>query len=83
MLGEQEWLLPPKTCFKVLECLTASQIVRLRGFALLPPDVDLVVLEEARPMSTRDLLLLACSDGGQVTQDNSDNTSALWASHAT
>ncbi len=48
--GEQERLLAPNTCFRVLECLTASQIVNLQGFAALPPNVDLVVLEEVSPV---------------------------------
>ena len=53
MPGEQERLLAPNTCFKVLECLTASQIVNLQRFAALPPNVDLVVLEEVHRVSTR------------------------------
>jgi hypothetical protein len=61
--SEQERLLAPNTCFKVLECLTASQISRLQGFAPLPPNVDLVVLEEVRQTSMRDVMVLACSHG--------------------
>ncbi len=48
--GEQERLLAPNTCFKVLESFTASQIHRLQGFAALPPNVDLVTLEEVCPV---------------------------------
>jgi hypothetical protein len=59
--GEKERLIPPNTCFKVLECFTASQIVRLQGFASLPPNVDLVVLEEVRPMPTHDVDGCVCS----------------------
>ncbi len=51
--GEQERLLAPNTCFRVLECLTASQIINLQGFAALPPNVDLVVLEEVHRVNWR------------------------------
>jgi hypothetical protein len=61
--GEQERLLAPNTCFRVKECFTASQIVNLRGFAAFPPNVDLVVLEEVRSVSTRDVSLDDCPHG--------------------
>jgi hypothetical protein len=43
---ERELLILPNTCFKVIESFAASQIDQLRGFASLPPNVDLVILEE-------------------------------------
>ena len=58
--GEQERLLAPNTCFKVLESFTASQIHRLQGFAALPPNVDLVTLEEVCPVSTQNVLMDDC-----------------------
>jgi hypothetical protein len=61
--GEQERLLAPNTCFKVLECLTSSQVSRLQGFAPLPHNVDLVVLEEVHRSSMRDVMVLECSHG--------------------
>jgi hypothetical protein len=64
--GEQERLLVPNTCFRVLECVTASQIARLQGFASLPPNVDIVVLEEVSLMPTCNMLVFsrAYSDAG-------------------
>jgi hypothetical protein len=43
---EDELLLRPNTCTKVLVTLSSTQVALLQGFANLPPDVDLVVLEE-------------------------------------
>ena len=40
--------------------IQACRIHRLQGFAALPPNVDLVVLEEVRPVSTYDLLTNDC-----------------------
>ena len=81
--GEQERLLAPNTCFKVLECFSASQIHRMQGFAALPANVDLVVLEEVRHLSTHDvcswMIVLTVV---QVTQDNANYASAILASTA-
>ncbi len=79
--GEQERLIPQNTCFKVMESFTASQIDRLQGFASLPRNVDLVVLEEVHPLSTNGVLMLVLT-ALQVTQGSDDYASALHASHA-
>ena len=43
---EHELLLRPNTCTKVLVTLSSSRSALLQGLAKLPPNVDLVVLEE-------------------------------------
>lgn len=44
--GEQERLIPQNTCFRVLQAFSAVDLHDLRTFGTLPPNVDLVVLEE-------------------------------------
>jgi hypothetical protein len=46
--GEQERLIPQNTCFKVLQALSAADVTMLNAFGTLPPNVDLVVVEEVR-----------------------------------
>jgi hypothetical protein len=43
---EQELLLPPNTCAKVLVTLSSAKAALLQGLANLPPNVDLIVLQE-------------------------------------
>jgi serine/threonine protein kinase len=43
---ERERLIPPNTCFQVLGALSAADAKILEGFASMPPNVDLVILEE-------------------------------------
>ncbi len=44
--SEEELLLPPNTCTKVLVTLSSAKVALLQGFAALPPNVDLIVLQE-------------------------------------
>ena len=44
--GEEELLLPPNTCTKVLVTLSSAKAALLQGLAQLPPNVDLMVLQE-------------------------------------
>ena len=44
--SEQELLLPPNTCAKVLVTLSSAKAALLQGLAHLPPNVDLIVLQE-------------------------------------
>ncbi len=44
--NEEELLLPPNTCTKVLVTLSSAKVALLQGFAALPPNVDLIVLQE-------------------------------------
>ena len=46
--SEREWLIPQNTCFKVLGAFSAAKVRLLEGFGALPPNVDLVVVEEVR-----------------------------------
>ena len=46
--GEQERLIPQNTCFRVLQALSAADVKQLSAFGSLPPNVDLVVVEEVR-----------------------------------
>jgi serine/threonine protein kinase len=46
--GEQERLIPQNTCFRVVQALSAADVKTLKGLWELPPNVDLVVLEEVR-----------------------------------
>ncbi len=48
--GEQERLILPNTCFRVLSALSAAEVLLLGAFVdgTLPPNVDLVVVEEVR-----------------------------------
>lgn len=43
---EREHVIPHNTCFQVLGALSAADAKILEGFASMPPDVDLVILEE-------------------------------------
>jgi hypothetical protein len=81
--GEQERLLAPNTCFKVLESFSASQIHRMQGFAALPANVDLVVLEEVLHLSTHDVCSwMIVLTAVQVTQYDANYASATSASSA-
>ena len=44
--SEEELLLPPNTCTKVLVTLSSAKAALLQGLAHLPPNVDLMVLQE-------------------------------------
>jgi len=44
--GEKERLIPQNTCFRVLQALSAADVRLLEAFGTLPPNVDLVVVEE-------------------------------------
>lgn len=44
--SEEELLLPPNTCTKVLVTLASAKAALLQGLARLPPNVDLMVLQE-------------------------------------
>jgi len=46
--GERERLIPQNTCFRVLQALSAADVKQLSAFGSLPPNVDLVVVEEVR-----------------------------------
>ena len=43
---ERERLIPHNTCFQVLGAFSAADVKILEGFASMPPNVDLVILEE-------------------------------------
>jgi serine/threonine protein kinase len=43
---EHERIIPHNTCFQVLGALSAADAKILEGFASMPPNVDLVILEE-------------------------------------
>jgi serine/threonine protein kinase len=43
---EQERLIPQNTCFRVLQAFSAADVRLLENFGTLPPNVDLVVVEE-------------------------------------
>ncbi len=43
---ECERLVPHNTCFQVLGAFSASDVKMLEGFARMPPNVDLIILEE-------------------------------------
>jgi hypothetical protein len=45
--SEEELLLPPNTCTKVLVTLPSAKVSLLQGLASLPPNVDLIVLQES------------------------------------
>ncbi len=44
--SEEELLLAPNTCAKVLVTLCSAKVSLLQGLANLPPDVDLIVMQE-------------------------------------
>ena len=44
--AERERLIPQNTCFRVLQALSAADVRLLGAFGTLPPNVDLVVMEE-------------------------------------
>ncbi len=44
--AERERLIAPNTCFRVLQAWSAADVRLLEGFGKLPPNVDIVVLEE-------------------------------------
>lgn len=46
--AECERVIPHNTCFKVLVALSAAKVRMLQGFGALPPNVDLVIVEEVR-----------------------------------
>jgi hypothetical protein len=46
--GEQERIIPHNTCFRVLFAVSAADVKLLKDFGTLPPNVDLVVVEEVR-----------------------------------
>ena len=46
--SEQERLIPHNTCFRVLQAWSAADVKLLGAFGTLPPNVDLVVVEEVR-----------------------------------
>jgi serine/threonine protein kinase len=43
---EREHVVPHNTCFQVLGAFSAADVKILEGFGSMPPDVDLVILEE-------------------------------------
>ncbi len=43
---ERERVIPHNTCFQVLGAFSAADVKILEGFGSMPPDVDLVILEE-------------------------------------
>jgi hypothetical protein len=46
--GERERLIPQNTCFRVLQAFSAVDLRDISTFGNLPPNVDLVVLEEVK-----------------------------------
>jgi hypothetical protein len=46
--GERERLIPQNTCFRVLQAFSSADLDAIRTFGSLPPNVDLVVLEEVK-----------------------------------
>lgn len=47
---ERERLIPQNTCFRVLQALSAADVALLGSFGKLPPNVDLVVVEEVHAL---------------------------------
>ncbi len=45
--SEDELLLPPNTSTKVLVTLSSAKVLLLQGLATLPPNVDLIALQES------------------------------------
>jgi len=66
--GEQERLIPQNTCFRVLQAFSAADVRLLEAFGKLPPNVDLVVVEEVCAAAVGDAC--PCSDSLDVAGDS-------------
>jgi serine/threonine protein kinase len=83
---EKERLIPQNTCFRVLQALSAADVRLLKAFGTLPPNVDLVVVEEVCAAAVCDarMYALAVTDPtSQVTHDNANYAAALQSARVT
>ena len=58
--GEQERIIPHNTCFRVLLAVSAADVKLLKDFGTLPPNVDLVVVEEVRAVLNNENCYVDC-----------------------
>ena len=84
--GEQERLIPHNTCFRVLQALSAADVALLEAFGTLPPNVDLVVVEEVFATFIYHVCAFGCGmtdSTSQVNLGSADYSAALQSTRAT
>ena len=76
--GEQERIIPHNTCFRVLLAVSAADVKLLKDFGTLPPNVDLVVVEEVRAfLNNENCVVNFFIALSQVTRESADYSTAL------